>query len=612
MKKLLILILFCISAAGGFLIKEKIYPAPSISVKSTPVSSVYLNGRFKGTTPLIIRNLDKGVYHLKLSRENFEDISSKIDVAGSENVDLSLQEKKLSAVKVSSVPAGASVMMNGLYAGKTPLKISDLTAKNYHLELVMENYFSSSKTIELTGEKDEIVEIKLRHRQVSSYLDRIEQNRHDLAAYNDLGELLFRLGRYEESADIYVRGYVASSDSVSWNATQVKNRSYLLREARTKYKNAGFQKCHDKRVIAEVNKGTNASNLIDIYRKVPFRSYKKEYLAAWDSFVEKNQKDYNRLLVMAEAAIAMGENQRVILAVEKALAPNKTSLSFYLAVLRKIMPLAKIRNDKDVNKLLDRVMAQTEKLVGGRKNLQFMYEKARFTMGRKEHQKAFYIFKKVVSDQKNKNTRIQWALDTGKAYKGIREYKAASYFLNIVLGSKNKANRNFKYARKELSSIPKQYRKKPAVAEIYPKFDPVYIAKQKKIKEEARKKRLAEEEKKRKEEEERKKNMAKPEPIDKVIPKPKDAAKPESKNAAVPQKDDKPDKEQKPKEEKPPVPGDKAANPRCRAIRLLSRVSLLFFDNLLQIYSRRGAETQRELMTRYCRFRAEQVVISKT
>lgn len=467
-KKSLVILLFCVSVFAGYYCKEKFFGNPSLTINSSPDAAVYLNNTFQGTTPLSIKNLRKGSYFLKLEKEKYEPLCRVININSKENLNLQLVEKKLSRIKINSTPEGASVLINGEYIGKTPLASNELPGGEYYLEIMMENYFSENKNLKLENGKDMPVNFTLKHRQVQDYLSRIKKNKHDITAYNDLGELLFRLGRYDESADIYLKGYIAAADPVKWDSTQAKNRSYLLREARTKYKNPEFHKIHDKKVISEIAGGTKASTVIDIFKKVPYRFYSTEYLAAWDSFVEKNKKTYSLILPMIEIAVNIKDNNRVIKAVNIVLEENKNNLNLNLALLKTLMPLAKLKNHIEINKILTSLMSDTENILKGKKDLRFNFEKARFCVDRNDYRQAFYLFKDAVDNEKNTNQKIEYADTAAKKFRIARKYDAASYFLHIIIDTKQRGNRKVNQAKKTLKALPKKYQRKPDPAKIFP------------------------------------------------------------------------------------------------------------------------------------------------
>ncbi len=73
----------------------------SIELKSEPSGTVFINGENKGDTPISLK-LKKGEYNLKISKEGFDDIDGKLDVATNDSKSFTLekQETKVASNKV--------------------------------------------------------------------------------------------------------------------------------------------------------------------------------------------------------------------------------------------------------------------------------------------------------------------------------------------------------------------------------------------------------------------------------------------------------------------------------------------------------------------------------
>ncbi len=106
----------------------------SLSVKTGNVSgaSVYLDGTFKGYTPLTIQNVREGTHSVRVSKRNCKDETASVYVAAGEtaSVNLSMKISQIS-VRVTNVN-GVGIYLDGVYKGTAPLVISDIPS-GYHL-----------------------------------------------------------------------------------------------------------------------------------------------------------------------------------------------------------------------------------------------------------------------------------------------------------------------------------------------------------------------------------------------------------------------------------------------------------------------------------------------
>ena len=96
-----------------------------LSINVDPVGAkVYINGDYKGASPLNI-SLKGGKYKLKISMEGFKDYTSDITIASGKTKTISFSLlSSLGTLNISSTPSYASVYINSVYKGTTPLTLS--------------------------------------------------------------------------------------------------------------------------------------------------------------------------------------------------------------------------------------------------------------------------------------------------------------------------------------------------------------------------------------------------------------------------------------------------------------------------------------------------------
>ena len=110
-------------------------------------ADVYVNGEFKGRTPAIggvlrVGDLPEGRHEVSARLAGYRDARLTILLKRNEDkrVDLPAMEKLPGAIKVSSVPSGATVLDGTKVLGKTPLTLRDLPPGPQVLTFEMQGY----------------------------------------------------------------------------------------------------------------------------------------------------------------------------------------------------------------------------------------------------------------------------------------------------------------------------------------------------------------------------------------------------------------------------------------------------------------------------------------
>lgn len=126
-------------------------------------ATVYIDGRIRGQTPLMLFDLDEGVHHLKYHLNGYEDVDDYIDISEGPIINRSAvltEEKGLLLLKTD--PAGCQIKIDGATVGETPRFIGDLTAKDVHtVQLSKTGYRDQTLTIRFKGREPIVREEKL-------------------------------------------------------------------------------------------------------------------------------------------------------------------------------------------------------------------------------------------------------------------------------------------------------------------------------------------------------------------------------------------------------------------------------------------------------------------
>lgn len=127
----------------------------SIHVTSSPSgAAVYLNGNYRGVAPLTIADLTPGSYSLSAERSGYQSDHATVTVRSGQqsNVQFTLTRvEEYGSITVTSSPSGAYVYMDGVYKGRTPLTLSDVSAKNHNIELDLAGYYDWKSTVSVTS-----------------------------------------------------------------------------------------------------------------------------------------------------------------------------------------------------------------------------------------------------------------------------------------------------------------------------------------------------------------------------------------------------------------------------------------------------------------------------
>lgn len=115
-------------------------PPAILYIETTPPqAAVYINGVYKGTTPLTME-LEDGTYDLKLKKEGYKTIQETITLYPGKRATISRELEPLPVpVTITSNPTGAVVYINGEQRGVTPLTLN-LLPGTYSVKLVKSGY----------------------------------------------------------------------------------------------------------------------------------------------------------------------------------------------------------------------------------------------------------------------------------------------------------------------------------------------------------------------------------------------------------------------------------------------------------------------------------------
>jgi hypothetical protein len=125
----------------------------SISVESLPTGAdIYFDGNYRGRAPLTINDVWPGTYPISAEMTGYRTYTTTISVSGDmrSSVTCSLTPMNTAgALYIITTPAGASVTLDGLYKGKTPITLSNLATDTHILQLDSPGYYDWKSSVEV-------------------------------------------------------------------------------------------------------------------------------------------------------------------------------------------------------------------------------------------------------------------------------------------------------------------------------------------------------------------------------------------------------------------------------------------------------------------------------
>ena len=195
--------------AAALFYRHETAPRPAVlKVESEPTgASLFVNGEFRGTTPVEIGNLRAGKHLLRLTLFHHRSWQQEVLVTeGGKRVDAILEYRKGGKLAVKSEPAGATVYVDGDPKGVTPMTVADLDPGLHALRLVLPDYKEWESTQTVTVDKTTNVEARMVLR-IEDYLVRMTQVDPDLLAnWSDMFHFYIVTKQYEKAPNALAHG----------------------------------------------------------------------------------------------------------------------------------------------------------------------------------------------------------------------------------------------------------------------------------------------------------------------------------------------------------------------------------------------------------------------
>jgi len=125
-------------------------PVGALDIYSTPSnSSVFVDGVFRGYTPLFLTEIPYGYHGLLFTHEGYSNYSTTVyvNINKTTTVNATLSPLPVGALDIYSTPSNSSVFVDGVFRGYTPLFLTEIPYGYHGLLFTHEGYSNYSTTV---------------------------------------------------------------------------------------------------------------------------------------------------------------------------------------------------------------------------------------------------------------------------------------------------------------------------------------------------------------------------------------------------------------------------------------------------------------------------------
>ena len=183
----------------------------AVTVRSTPAeASVFVDGAFRGVTPVAISGLSPGSHSVRIETSGFRTLFAAI--ASSDGVaEFGLPPLDTGRLDVSSEPAGAEIYLDGRFCGVAPIAVGDVRPGTHVVRAEKTGHDPATVSAMVSAARREVVHLKLEDR-VLRYLEyAARENPDDMLTHMELGHYYMVIGETDKAASAYFRAKVLSS-----------------------------------------------------------------------------------------------------------------------------------------------------------------------------------------------------------------------------------------------------------------------------------------------------------------------------------------------------------------------------------------------------------------
>ena len=151
--------------------ERAVAPTGQVTVQSDPNGAlVTVDGRFRGETPITIRDLSLGAHAIQIARPGHVPWSERLTLTASSPArvvsavlrpGVELSDRASGSIYIDSRPRGARVMIDGRFVGTTPFRISGMAAGRHDVRIELDGYRAASMPVTVTSTREARVAVTL-------------------------------------------------------------------------------------------------------------------------------------------------------------------------------------------------------------------------------------------------------------------------------------------------------------------------------------------------------------------------------------------------------------------------------------------------------------------
>lgn len=151
--------------------EKMLLDAGILEISTDPIGAeVMVNGVPRGLSPVIVRDVPKGIAVVKVSREGFKEETREVRIVAGDRLSLPIRlAARPGTLYLSSVPDGARFYVDDEFRGIAPVIISDINPGSYTVRAEMRGYGTDTRKVEVGNGSSPRVEFKL-----SNVMGRVE------------------------------------------------------------------------------------------------------------------------------------------------------------------------------------------------------------------------------------------------------------------------------------------------------------------------------------------------------------------------------------------------------------------------------------------------------
>ena len=177
----------------------------ALEIESEPTGAdVFLNGRWRGTTPLSLDRVGRGRHHLRLVKNGFLSCAESLRVRRRGRHVAKLEALPTFRLEIKTEPPGAAVQVQGRPVGETPLVVDGLDRGALLVTIDKEGYEPVSEIVTIDG--DDVVSRALVSKSEAYFEGMIEACPDDINNYTELAHHYMVKGQYEDALKILNKG----------------------------------------------------------------------------------------------------------------------------------------------------------------------------------------------------------------------------------------------------------------------------------------------------------------------------------------------------------------------------------------------------------------------